>query len=165
MATIDMTTAPAAIAKARAAGYSDDEIVKFLSDRAPEQFKQARDAGYSAGDILGHLSGGQPDQPTAPDQPKTKDLSWGDVASEALANAPESAGNLISDVARAVVHPIDTATNIGNIGLGLLEKTGLSGSILPPTGGGHEKYADAVGQYFAERYGGLDKFKRALASD
>src|SRR5215831_19300547 len=139
MATIDMTTAPAAIAKARAAGYSDDDIVKFLSDRAPDQFKAARDAGYSSGDILGHLSGGQ--QKEQPEQPKTdENVSWADVPGMALANAPESAANLASDVTRAFIHPIDTASNIKNIGLGLLEKSGLAGTVFPSTGGGHEQY-------------------------
>lgn len=53
MAGID----PTAVAKARDAGYSDQEIVAHLADKSPDQFKQALDAGYSPKEILDHLSG------------------------------------------------------------------------------------------------------------
>ena len=36
---------PTAIAKAREAGYSDDEIIAHLSAKAPEQFKQGEAGG------------------------------------------------------------------------------------------------------------------------
>jgi hypothetical protein len=52
-----LTVNPADIAKAREAGYSDDEITSFLSQRAPDQFKAAHEAGYSAKEILSHLTG------------------------------------------------------------------------------------------------------------
>jgi hypothetical protein len=54
---------PAELQQARDAGYSDNEIVNFLSSRAPQQFTQARDAGYTDGEILSHLSG-TPNPPT-----------------------------------------------------------------------------------------------------
>jgi hypothetical protein len=47
---------PAAVSKARDVGYSDDEIVSFLSQKNPGQFKQAADAGYSSKEILDHLA-------------------------------------------------------------------------------------------------------------
>jgi hypothetical protein len=47
---------PAAIAKAREAGYSDDEIVAHFAAQAPEQFKQAKLAGYTSKEILGFLA-------------------------------------------------------------------------------------------------------------
>lgn len=51
---------PASIAKAREAGYNDDEIVSFLSTKSPEQFKAAQDAGYNSKDILNHFESQQP---------------------------------------------------------------------------------------------------------
>jgi colicin import membrane protein len=54
-----------AVKAARAEGYSDDEIVSFLSQKSPGQFKEAQDAGYSAKDILEHL-GGAPAKAAAP---------------------------------------------------------------------------------------------------
>ena len=44
------------IEQARSAGYSDDEIVSFLSQQDPK-FRQAKDAGYSGSEIISHLSG------------------------------------------------------------------------------------------------------------
>jgi hypothetical protein len=43
------------IVKARAAGYSDDEIASHLAEKLPG-IKGARDAGYSSAEILSHLS-------------------------------------------------------------------------------------------------------------
>ena len=47
---------PAAIAQARAAGYSDTEIADHL-ERAMPGIKEARGHGYSDKDIIGHLAG------------------------------------------------------------------------------------------------------------
>ena len=164
MAEIDMDAIPNAIVKARASGYSDDEIYNYLSQQAPGQFKRAKDAGYSSGEVLSHFTGGTP-APAAPAAAAPKELSWGDVGSQALDNAIPSAGHLVSDVAQTVLHPIDTLGNIKNLGLGILEKTGVIGTILPSAGGGHEKYAEAVGQYFKDRYGSMENIKKALATD
>lgn len=50
--------APAAVAAARNAGYSDDEIVSHLAEKYPDQFnfKAATDAGYSSKEVLDHLA-------------------------------------------------------------------------------------------------------------
>lgn len=104
------------------------------------------------------------DQPAAsgadPGTPDwAKDLSWGDVASQALHNTPESAGRFASDVAQPFIHPIQTAQNIGTLGHGLAQKLGLaSGEDAIPA-------ADAVGQYFKGRYGSLEGLKNSLAND
>jgi hypothetical protein len=52
---------PTSIETARAAGYSDAEIVNHLSAKAPDQFKAAKDAGYDDGEILAHFSGKAPE--------------------------------------------------------------------------------------------------------
>lgn len=85
--------------------------------------------------------------------------NWSDVPGEALRNLPSSAGNFVSDIAQPFLHPIDTATSLGNLGAGVLEKTGLK------SGDEHVQYADAVGQYFKDRYGSVEGFKKALAKD
>src|SRR5215831_1018555 len=113
MASMDMSTAPDAIARARAAGYSDDDIYNYLSQRAPEQFKQAKDAGYTSSEVLAHLGGPQKTEPQQQEQPlPEKPLAWGDVPGQAVQNIVPSTGRLIGDVAHAVVHPIETASNI-----------------------------------------------------
>ena len=93
--------------------------------------------------------------PAVPEGP----LSWSDVPGLALQNAPSSIGNFVSDIVQPILHPIDTATAIKNVGQGYLEKGGLI------SGDEHTQYADAVNQYFANRYGSTEGFKRALAED
>ena len=78
---------------------------------------------------------------------------------KAAVNAPHSAMEFAKNVVQPIVHPIKTAENIGNIGLGVMEKLGLYGHA------GYEKYADAVGQMMMDRYGSIDNVKRTLASD
>ena len=54
MAGLNVT--PDQIAQARAAGYSDPEIVQHLSAQAPQQFDTALKAGYSPTEILQHFA-------------------------------------------------------------------------------------------------------------
>src|SRR6476646_1146594 len=60
------------IVKARAAGYSDDDIANHLAEKLPG-VKQARDAGYSNSGILAHLAGGS-SEATVPPAPTAKDI-------------------------------------------------------------------------------------------
>ncbi len=78
---------------------------------------------------------------------------------DAARNVPHSAVEFGKNVVQPVVHPVETLTNLKNLGLGILEKTGLV------SGGEHEKYADAVGRYFADRYGSIDAAKEAFRKD
>lgn len=84
--------------------------------------------------------------------------SFADVASAAGNNLLPSAQRFGSDLANVALHPIDTARNIKNTVSGAAEK-------LIPGDQGHEKYADAVGQFFASRYGGIENLKKTLAED
>lgn len=81
------------------------------------------------------------------------------LVGEVVRNAPASAGRFAHDLAQPFIHPIDTATSLKNLGMGVLEKTGLV------SGDEHEKYADAVGKFFADRYGGIENAKHTLATD
>jgi hypothetical protein len=47
---------PEAVQAARKSGYSDDEIVAFLSEKNPDQFKAAANAGYSSKEVLDHIA-------------------------------------------------------------------------------------------------------------
>lgn len=88
-----------------------------------------------------------------------KPLSWSDVASRAWQNAPASGARFAEDIARPFIHPIDTVKSLKNLGEGVLEKTGLM------SGHDEEKFANAFGGYFKDRYGSLQGFKHAVASD
>ena len=78
---------------------------------------------------------------------------------ETISNIPKSAAQFGSDLVQPILHPIDTAESFKNLGLGVLEKTGvLSGTE-------HEKYADAVGHFLADRYGGIENVKKTMRED
>jgi hypothetical protein len=85
--------------------------------------------------------------------------SWGDVAASIPGNIKPSAGRFVSDLYQVARHPVDTATTLGRVGIGALQKTGLV------EGDEYQGYADAVGQYFKERYGSMEGFKHSLAED
>jgi hypothetical protein len=93
----------------------------------------------------------------ATEQPK--DLSWGDVASQAWQNAPKSALEFGKGMVQPFIHPVETMQSLGNVEAGALQKAGvMSGKEYVPT-------ADAVGTYFKDRYGGVDQIKKSLATD
>lgn len=98
-----------------------------------------------------------PDAPWAGGQ--NSEMSWGDVAKSAVTNIPGSAVEFGKSMAQPFLHPIDTFTNLKNVAQGAAEKAGLS----PTTG--HEKYAEALGQFISDRYGSMENFKKTLASD
>jgi hypothetical protein len=84
--------------------------------------------------------------------------SWADVAGQAADNLLPSAQRFGSDIWNAVTDPRQTARSLKNVVFGAAEK-------LVPGEHPHEKYANAVGQFFANRYGGMDAFKKTLAED
>lgn len=129
-----------------------------------------------------------PDAPWAADEHKP--LAWSDVPSQMAKNFIPSAKQFGSDMAQPFIHPIETAKNIGNLGAGVVEKAAHAASNLSPVasaipvagavagpalsmlgaasphlGTEHEKYADAVGRFFADRYGGVENFKKTMAED
>lgn len=95
-----------------------------------------------------------------PSEAQPDDLSWGDVPMEALSNLPKSAMGLAEGLVQPVLHPIDTLTSLGSIVGGVLNKLDPTGAIKFDEGS-----ADAVGGWFASRYGSMDGFKRAIAED
>lgn len=85
-------------------------------------------------------------------------MGWGDVATEAVKNVIPSAKRAAGEIWDAVSDPVGTAKAVGNVALGGIQK-------LIPGEQEEEKYADAVGQYFADRYGSMEGFKKSLAYD
>lgn len=105
-----------------------------------------------------------------------KDLSWGEVGTGALKNAIPSTFNLVKGVAGAVAHPVDTVTSLGKLVVGAGENAmeKFAGMVNPDLvrfnnqiNGQSEsqKVANAVGGFYGDRYGSMEGFKRALATD
>src|SRR5215472_3097007 len=84
-----------------------------------------------------------------------------EVPGEAIQNLPASAVRLGESMVQPFIHPIETAKNIGKLGLGVSQKLGLGSSVT----GDYTPYADAVGQFIKDRYGGWEPLKRTMAED
>jgi len=77
---------------------------------------------------------------------------------EALKNLPGSIVEEGKNVIGAITQPIQTLKGIGNLALGIAEKA---------TDGvqSHEKYADALGDYYSNKYGSKDAFLKELQNN
>lgn len=98
---------------------------------------------------------------------KQPNLSWSDVPGQALANTPASAVRFAEGVVYPVTHPIETLKAFRDIGHGLASKIygAAGGQQDPDQKANTEAAANALGQFFADRYGSVEGFKKTLASD
>jgi hypothetical protein len=108
------------------------------------------------------------------EQPKKakKPLTWGDVPMSAVANIPRSALQYAGGIYQAVRHPIDTAGTLLDAAAGGLRNAtpdvvaNAIDSIAPSESTNRAvKTADAVGQFYKDRYGGAEQLKNTLATD
>ena len=146
-----------------AQGQSDpQEMVEPASSRLaqPSSSDPASPDSASPTTELGPplIGDGGPFSPALPSVNRLAD-SAGASLGKAISNVPSSAYQLGKNLAQPVIHPIDTLEGFKNLGLGLLEKAGIKDST------GHTKYADALGQYFVNRYGSLENLKRTFEQD
>lgn len=89
---------------------------------------------------------------------KQSSQSWSSVAGRAIKSIPSSAMQFAEDITAPIHSPVQTAKALGNFALGGVQK-------LIPGEQENEKYADAVGDYFSNRYGSETGFKEAIATD
>jgi hypothetical protein len=80
------------------------------------------------------------------------------VMSRAISNIPESAGQFARDFVQPFLHPIDTAKSLADLATGVVQ-------LAIPGEQGNEQVARAVGEYFKDRYGGLENIKETFAND
>ena len=111
-------------------------------------------------------------QPLAPGVQPQESLGIGDVASQALQNLPGSAGQFARDIIQPFVPvaiqeiigienpsgPLATAKSLGGLAKGLFNK-------LIPGEDPSEQAVDALGEFFAERYGSIENIKQTIATD
>tara|TARA_R110000803_G_scaffold210699_1_gene283292 strand:+ start:883 stop:2625 length:1743 start_codon:yes stop_codon:yes gene_type:complete len=95
------------------------------------------------------------DTPAPPPPPS---LSMLDVGQQAIQNFPKSAMQAGKDIVTPFMEPVETAKALGNLGLGVIQKA-------IPGRQESEKYADALGEYFANRYVKPGAIKRTIAND
>lgn len=131
------------------AGYRVRQAPVHVPQGPPEGYRVRTGQKYIGSDVaagIGDLTEGGTTMPMST------------VVSQAIENAPESAVQFGKDIIQPIIHPIDTAKALGNVILGGVQK-------LVPGQQDSEKYADAVGNFFAERYGGLENVKNTMAKD
>lgn len=109
----------------------------------------------------------QPQQPTSTQAqaPETKkELTAGDVVSGAVSNFIPSTVNVLKGVGEAVLHPIDTASNIINVGAGAISNA-LPESLQQEGDAEGRKMASDLASLYKQRYGTMEGFKEAIAND
>jgi hypothetical protein len=84
-------------------------------------------------------------------------LGWAETLGSALVNLPRSTADELGGIWDAVTNPIQTAKSVGSLGGALLSKMGVADF--------DESSADALGQYYANKYGSIDGFKKELANN
>jgi hypothetical protein len=110
------------------------------------------------------------DDVTPPPPPGFVPIDDGFSVREMLSNIPSSAAGVASDFAHAVTNPVDTGRAVAQLGGSVLEKIGRNfeefalGEDIPPTPG-KEDAANAVGQFYKDRYGSLDAIKQTAERD
>jgi len=129
-------------------------------------------SGMSDAQLLEMYKGGKPRE-------------WSDVPGEALKNAPASTVRLAENIVTPLLHPVDTATAMGELATGLRSKAQAPvdaavnwvRSQFDPEGAAasnaaRQKYraqqegtANAVGQAVVDRYGSGEALKNTLATD
>lgn len=88
---------------------------------------------------------------------------WGDLPSNIVPSSVELAKNIV----HPIMHPIETAQSFAGIGKGLYSKAqGAMGIPQDPNQKAQdEAAADAIGQFFKDRYGSLDAAKQTIIKD
>jgi len=106
-------------------------------------------------------------------------LSASEVAYGAVTNFPSSLGNVAKDIFTAITSPIDTAFGLAGLVTGTVQTAGLkAGEALLPEGktkddvmswmqqdGKAIEMSSSVADFYADRYGSLEGFKKAVATD
>lgn len=161
----------------------DGSVAEFPDGTAPDMIKRALSSRMAAVDTTG--GAGRFAAPTgslgpsrgqAPQRQQPATRSWSDVASDAVGNIPSSAAKFATDVVQPFLHPIETAGNLADVAAGGLRNA--AGYVLPERAMSYidsfapqettdriDAKADAVGQHFKDRYGGVDALKNTIATD
>lgn len=114
----------------------------------------------------GQSTATEPEAVTEEPQEDQDPLTAGEVAEGAVESFLPSLGREVSGIWEAVTNPIDTASTVLDLGAGVLQNV-LPESVVQLIGEDEESraLASAVGEYIADRYGGLENIKKTIATD
>jgi hypothetical protein len=112
------------------------------------------------------------DAPAKPSKALPKSRTALDYMGETIGNIPASAGRLVSDVAGAVMHPIDTVTNVVDVAAGGLRRalpksvsSFIDKAATPEQLANIEQKSGAVGEMYKQRYGGGQNIADTVRED
>ncbi len=106
-----------------------------------------------------------------PSQKKTfeeqPELTWGETAQQAASSLIPSIGKQFSGIYEAITSPIETAKSIGQLGKGAVSKAkgALGFEQDEAQKAQDEALINALGEHYAQTYGSMKGFKKALAED
>lgn len=135
----------------------DAQLAGMLATKYPDAY----------GDLPGKV--GQPGPPMMPSHGNEPSMTAGEVATGAVGNLIPSTVQMGKDIFNAVRHPIDTASAVGNVISGGAQKL-MPDAVMDtigkiPGAKDNAQSAEAMGQFFADRYGGIENVKRTIAED
>ena len=139
---------------------SQQDSVKMQIARKARDAREEKLASNSTfdSDLLANIRASREANKKAGLTPQESPLSYGQMFSMALSNTPKSASQFVEDTFAPVLSPLETVDSIYTLGKGLVQ-------LAIPGEQADEETARAVGTYFANRYGGLENFKRTFAND
>jgi len=167
---------------ARKAGASDDDILNYLNHDRSYDTSAALQSGASKAQIIEYLAN-RPypgnSAASAPQQPAMQQQNQGyrpwasadginSVGGAAVGfgkNLLSSGGNFLGDAAQSLMHPIDTVTNMGKLAVGTM---GNAAEVIAPGNSlniPYKEHSMAFGDYFRNKYGGLDNILRSVYED
>ena len=99
----------------------------------------------------------------APEPERTAGAYLGELVS----NIPGSAAQVGKDLWSAVTSPVETGKAIGQAGIGAVQHLKEATTGMQPSGvfDDYRPQASAVGQHYADRYGGMDEFADTMRTD
>ena len=141
---------------------TENPLAAFSTATAPQATE--RHANPLAAFSTANTGPETPQAPMTPEpQPERSALGY---AAETVGNIPGSAGRAITDLAKALFNPIDTATAIGGAAAGggqlLGDRLGIPDSGLMDD---HRDKARAVGEFYSDRYGGGSEIADTVRTD
>ncbi len=158
------------IKSARDGGLSDQEISSYVTSKGDMQLtqtflkaKQSIDRPQNGGGLIEGIVKGPSSDMLEKYKSSVNDPSVGGFTK----NVALSGAQTVGGIANALLHPIKTAKTIYNIAEGGLEKGASAIGLLKPESQDKEAVQtfDAVVEFFKNRYGGIDQFKKTAYED
>tara|TARA_R110001592_G_scaffold167052_1_gene402380 strand:- start:10485 stop:12089 length:1605 start_codon:yes stop_codon:yes gene_type:complete len=95
---------------------------------------------------------------------KAKQKTFKDRAAETIGNIPSSTSKFVSDTLTPLLSPIDTLNSVAELGLGVIQAA-IPEAYREPKYQKNLEMAEAVGEFYVDRYGSFDKAKETFTQD